>query len=208
MGRSSEPPRFFKMYPRQLITAPTQEPVSLLELREQMQMPTEEDNALIESYAKAAREYVEGISWRALVTQTWDIYPPCFNGDRFRLPFGRLQSVTYVKFTDTSDTQTTVSSGDYHVDTVSEPGQIVLAYGKSWPTATLRTVNPIVIRAVFGYGLAADVPQIFKDAIRLLAAHRYSNREPVVVSDRAGVREQELPFGVIQALDAVRAKYY
>lgn len=184
------------MFPKQLIAAPTEEPVSFIEAQERLRLPPDQDAAMIEAHIRSARQFVEEITWRALVTQTWDVFPQRFYGDRFALPLGKVQSVTYLKYTYSSGVETTVSSSDYHVDTVSEPGQIVLAYGKQWPSATLKAVNPIVIRGVFGYGAATAVPQPIKDAILLLVAHRYSHPEPVIVSDRAGARETELPYGI------------
>lgn len=185
------------VFPRSLITAPTEEPVSLLQMQEELKFPPEDDNALISAKITGARTHIENLTSRALVTQTWDIYPPRFCGDRFELPLGKLQSITYIKYTDINGIQTTISADDYHVDTISEPGQIVLAYGKSWPSATLKTSLPIVIRGVWGYGAPIDVPQPLKDAILLLAVHRYSHPEPIVISDRSGAREIEMPHGVL-----------
>lgn len=184
-------------FPRSLVTAPTAEPISLMQAREHLQNPPEDDNALIDALLSTARMHIENITGRALMTQTWDVYPPDFYGDAICLPLGVLQSVTYIKYTDTAGTQTTVTASDYHVDAISEPGKIVLAYGISWPDTTLKTSNPIVVRGVFGYASASLVPAPLKHAILLLLGHYYSNREPVVVSDRAGAREIEMPHTVM-----------
>lgn len=196
------PPLFFAMiFPRSLVTAPTAEPISLMQAFEHLQNPPEEDSGIIDGMISAARVHIENVTGRALMTQTWDVYPPNFCGDAISLPLGKLQSVTYIKYTDTAGTQTTVTASDYHVDAISEPGKIVLAYGASWPSTTLKTSNPIVVRGVFGYASASLVPAPLKHAMLLLLGHYYSNREPVVVSDRAGAREVEMPH-TVQALIA------
>jgi hypothetical protein len=89
---------------------------------------------------------------RALVYSTWkcwlDGWPA---GDELAVPLGQLQSVTHIKYTDTDATQSTMDSGDYDVDTYSDPGIIRLGYGDSWPTATLHPTNPIEIQFVAGW---------------------------------------------------------
>ncbi len=157
-----------------------------------------QDDATISGFITTVRQWIEEITGRLLMTQTWDIYLekfPCGDED-IELPFAPLQSVTYLKYTDSANAESTFSSSYYHVDTISEPGKIVLAYGQSWPTATLKTSNPIVIRAVFGYASAAAVPGPLKQAILLLIEHYYTNRGLVVISDRAGAQSVELPMSV------------
>jgi len=185
------------MYPRKLITAPTSEPISLAEARAHLNDPPPQDDALISAIISTARQWIEDVTGRLLMTQTWDVYLPAFPCDEdIDLPFGPLQSVTYLKYTDSANAETTFSSAYYHVDTISEPGEIVLAYQQVWPTATLKTSNPIVIRAVFGYASAALVPAPLRQAILLLIEHYYTNRGLVVISDRAGARDVELPMSV------------
>lgn len=188
-------------YPRTLITAPTVEPVSLAEARAHLQEPPQQDDGLIAGLVITARTLLEQITLRAFVNQTWDVFLEEFPDDEeIYLPFGKVQSVTYLKYTDSDNTQTTFSSSYYHVDTASEPGELVLAYGQVWPTVVLKTSNPIVIRAVFGYGSAGtDVPYPLRQAILLLVEHYYNNRGVAVISDRAGARDVTLPW-TIEAL--------
>ena len=73
-----------------------------------------------------------------------------------------------------------MDDGDYIVDISSEPGRVVLAYGKSWPSTTLQPANGICIEFDAGYGdAAADVPAAVKQAMLLLIGHLYENREAV-----------------------------
>lgn len=185
------------MYPRKLITAPTSEPVSLAEARAHLQDPPQQDDAMISTLITVARQYIEEVASIRFMTQTWDIFLEEFPDDEdIDLPFAPLQSVTYLKYTDSANTQYTFSSSLYHVDTAHEPGEITLAYGEQWPTVTLKTSNPIVVRAVFGYASASDVPAPLRQAMLLLIEHYYTNRGLVVISDRAGARDVEIPFTV------------
>lgn len=180
-----------------IITAPTEEPVTLAEAKAQLRVDWADEDTQINSYILAAREYVEGFQNRALVTQTWDLWLdgwPCI--DRFSMPLPPLQSVTTIKYYDTDNAEATLATTEYFVDDKSEPGRIVLAYGKSWPSTNLRPANGVAVRFVAGYGLAAAVPQKVKQAMLLLVTLMYEKRLPVVEGKIVG----EVPFAVSSLL--------
>lgn len=167
--------------PLVLQTAPTSEPVTTAEAKTHLRVTTSDDDTYIGTLITVARKHVETITGRALINQTWDYFldnfPP---GDKIVIPLPRLSSVTTVKYTDKDNAQTTFTASKYIVDTNNEPGQIVLAYGESWPTFTPRPINAVEIRFVAGYGSgAANVPEGIKQAMLLLIAHWYENREPI-----------------------------
>ena len=137
---------------RQLITPPTREPLSLAETKAHLRIDSTDEDNLIRSLIFASRRYCEGFLNRALLTQTWDLWLDAFPGeDHIDLPLPPLQSVTHIKYYDTDGTEATMDSGDYIVDAVTEPGRIVLGYGESWPSTTLRPAKGVVIRFVAGY---------------------------------------------------------
>lgn len=147
-------------------------------------------------YVRAAQAYVETITGRKLVTQTWKWFLdswPC--GDRLALPFGQLQSVTHVKYTDSADAQSTFASTYYSVSIARDPGVLALKYSQSWPSATLRTLDPIEIQFVCGWATAAAVPYDIQAAILLIAAHLYEHREDVVLGNSASVESKALELG-------------
>lgn len=152
------------------------------------------EDTLIEGLITAARQMCESITNRAFVTQTWTLYLEDWpEDDWLKLPKGNLQSVESVKYTDSAGTvQTLVEDTDYLVDTYSEPGRIVLAYGESWPTESLYPANPIAIEFTCGYGDADDVPKAIKQALLLLVGHWYEHREAVLV----GAASKEIEFAV------------
>lgn len=178
-----------------LVTAPTGEPVTLTEAKAHLRVDGSEEDSLISSLIAAARRWCEGYQNRAYVTQTWDLvldaWPAAPEPDRIRIPLPPLQSVASVKYTDKDGVQTTMPAADYLVDLASQPGRLVLAYGKSWPTATLRPAAAIEIRFTAGYGAAAAVPETAKQAIKLLVGHLYEHREAASVDEI-----REVPFAV------------
>lgn len=173
--------------------APASEPVTTDEAKSHVRVDISDDDTLIDSLIASARDTIEKLARRALITQTWrlslDNWP---DGDAIELPRPPLQSVSSITYTESDGTVNTWDTSGYIVDTDSEPGRVVLAYGESWPSVTLYPAAAIKITFVAGYGdEAGDVPEPWKQAIKLLVAHWYENREPI----QAGKMEQ-IPFAV------------
>lgn len=166
-----------------VITEPTLEPVTLTEAKLHCRVDHNTEDLLISSLITAARQYCERVQGRAYITQTLEVtmddYPA---SDIVKLPRPPLQSVTSIKYTDEDGTESTMSASSYIVDDDSLPGRISLKSGYSWPSTVLQEIGGFKIRYVAGYGSAASsVPQYIKQAILLLVAHWYMNRETVMV---------------------------
>ena len=176
--------------------APSVEPVDLADVKIHLRVDISDDDTLINSYITTAREYVEKVTRRALITRTMIGYIDCFPGVNFiLLPDAPLQSITSLVYTDGAGDDTTFDSGNYSADTICEPGRLVLGYNKSWPSVTsFATVNPIAITYVAGYGDAStDVAEIYKQVILLLVGSWYENREAIIAT---GAVPQEIRFAV------------
>lgn len=186
-------------------SAPAVEPVSLAEAKEHLRVDISDDDDLIEGYITAAREYMEGATRRAFITQTWrlslDAWP---QSDEIQIPKPPLQSICSIVYYDADGISTTWDAANYIVDTDSEPGRVALAYGQFWPGVTLRPINAIQITYTAGYGDAAsDVPQWVKQAIKLLIGHWYENRETVIVGAGIVSRQIELAIESLIWMDRV-----
>lgn len=168
-----------------LISAPSVEPVLLATAKLHLRIETSytADDDYITALLTLAREYVEAVTNRKLITQTHKLYLddwPC--EDDIDVPFGKLQSVSSIVYYDSSGTATTMSSSDYIVESATDPGRVVLGYGKSWPTVTLYPSNPIHIQFVCGYGLSgSSIPTPILQAIKILISDMYEQRESAVV---------------------------
>lgn len=176
-------------------SAPAVEPLSLDEAKLHLRVDIGDDNELITALIVAARQYVEGATNRALISQTWRLsldYWPYANC--IRLPKPPLQSVTSLVYLDEDGNQTTWDASNYIVDTDSEPGRLVLADDASWPSLTLYPSNPIRVTYVAGYGdEGSDVPEHLRLALKLLIGHWYENREAIVST---GAVPKEIPLAV------------
>lgn len=141
------------------------------------------DDYLLCQYITAARQEVERVLDRKLMTQTvteyFDDWP---SGRSLILPYGQLQSVTSLSYRDEDGNWQTVSTSDYVVETEDEPGRIVLDDDASWPSETLYESKPIRVVYVCGYGsLAGSVPMPIRRNIMLMVNEAYESRDPVIV---------------------------
>lgn len=137
------------------------------------------EDDLLNSLITAAREHVEDITRRQLLTATWDYFLNEWpDGDFIKLPFGNLQDVNSVKWKDTDGTETTLTlTTDYLVETNGEGyGKVVLPYGLSWPTEALYPSNPITIEFDCGWTTRALIPYKIKTAVKMICAKLYESR--------------------------------
>lgn len=167
-----------------LVTAPTTEPLSLAAAKSQLRMDEDEDDALIRSLITAARQWVEGQTHRALVSQIWDQsidgnWPwkygrPCIELEKN--PILSVDSITYVSG---ASPEPTLGTSLYTAVTRNNGSYVVPAYGQTWPSV-LCVPNAITVRFTAGY---ATVPQPLVHAITMLVAHWYENREVIAMKE-------------------------
>ena len=176
-----------------LVTAPTVEPVTTDAMKDHSRIDHMEEDGVVSSYEKAARQWCEKATGRAFVTQTWDLYMDSFpSKSALIIPMPPLQSVTSVTYYDEDNNSAVLASSNYIVS-AGTPGRITLTSSGAWPSTSLRPADGVVVRFVAGYGDdASDVPEHARQAVRMLAAHLYENREPVIV----GTSIAKLPFAV------------
>lgn len=171
----------------QLITSPTLEPVSVDELKLHLRIETDQiaEDEYLEDLIKTARMDVENDSRRQIITATWDYYLQEWpDGDRIKIPFGNLQSITHIKYkeSDWASVADDKTFTDYLTETNGDQcGFAVLNYGETWPSPTLYPSNPICIRFVCGWTTAALVPSTVKSAIKIRCAKLYENRGEDIV---------------------------
>lgn len=185
----------------QLITETRVLPVTLTEIKQTLRLDPEsydQDSEII-MMMNSAIKVLEDYTGRSFINKTYDLYLdhiPFYHEEVLKegisegplmektareiiLPKSPVSSVTYVKYYDDSDTESTFATSNYYVDTVNEPARIVLRRGQTFPdSGSLRVANAYQIRFVAGYGSAAkDVPETIKQALNLYISHLYENRE-------------------------------
>jgi len=180
---------------------PTTEPITLGEAKDHLRVQNNSDNTYITSLITSSRQEVEEYTGLAIINQTWtgylDRFPNIDNNHWFdgiiqapinlntkaseiEIPKRPLQSITHIKTYSDDDVATIISTNDYQVTTYNAPnpkkGKITLRDGKLWPSFT-RNADGVEIKFIAGYGSASDVPEALKQAIKIIVAYRYCNRE-------------------------------
>jgi uncharacterized phiE125 gp8 family phage protein len=190
----------------QIVTASTCEPISRDEAKLWLRLDEaqSEDEGLIDTLVTACRRKVEARTERFFFQTVCALHLDEFPEDStgvIRLPASPLVSVASITSYNSTDAATVMSSSDYTVDTVSEPGRVSLRSAGSWPSS-LRTIDAGVVQFTAGYststgdgstGLpAACAPMV--SAVKLLLAHLYENRQQVLAP--GGAAAIDLPYGV------------
>lgn len=173
--------------PLTLVTAPVLEPITLDEAKHQVcQDGTIDDSHLGSILIPAVRQRGENATNRAFITQTWDYVLDAFPSDDYiELPLPPLQSVTSLKYYDTSGTQQTWASTNYDVQAPAGDrcarGRLKLSYGVTWPS-TYGEIGDVTIRFVCGYGSTREsVPHLLRAAMLMDLASLDAQRENVLV---------------------------
>ncbi len=127
----------------QLNTPPAAEPVSLAEAKAWLKLDTGDDDVLVSSLISAARARAEWHTGRAFVTQVWTLWLDGWCDPCIEIPLPPLQSVSSLTLYARDDSASVLGAGLYSVDTVSQPGRVVLKPGTV--LANLRFVNAVAI---------------------------------------------------------------
>lgn len=172
-----------------LIAAPAVEPLTVADLRAQLRLACETEDGLLADYIKAAREHVERLTGRALVTQGWRLYLDAWpEGRAVRLPVAPVQSINSITIYDATGIPHALSPDKWSLGRDVAPARVKVSLDTGVPS---RSMMGAEIEFSAGYGATADaVPEAFKQAIRLLVAHWFEHRE------EGGVVLDSIPHGV------------
>jgi uncharacterized phiE125 gp8 family phage protein len=182
------------MFNAVIFIEPASEPITVAQLKQHSRVTSAAEDTLCAQMIAAARRWCESYTKRVFINQTWDLFLDYFPCALIELPMGKLQAITHVKYKDDQGVLQTLDTSKYQYSTAGIVGRLAPAYEQVWP-ATRPVLDAVQIRAVFGYGADADaVPANIKQAIYLLAAHFYQNREALIVG--SGVDAKEVPLGV------------
>ena len=176
-----------------MTAAPSVEPISLAEAKAHLRIDGNDEDALLTSLIAAARMFVERTLSLSLVTESWSLFLDGWpRSGTIVLPIQPVQAVTAVRVYDPGNTPTEVNSETYSVDVLSEPARLVLSAG-AVQLSPARLLNAFEVAFTAGYGdEASDVPAPIRHALKLLVAHWFEHREPVVL----GTAPQVVPATV------------
>lgn len=136
---------------------------------------TVEDEPVIAPLIAAAREFAENVTGQALAGQTIAAWPEALT-EMMRMPLGPVGNVLGVTLTLEDGTTQTIPDGDYIVLSSDD------VYVIRMPNVRLRAVRPVEIVYTAG---STELPKALRQAMLLLIAHWYTNREAVITGNVA-----------------------
>lgn len=160
--------------------APTSanEPVTLPEARNHLQIEFHGDDSNIGEYLQAARQQTSIEMRRQFGSATFRMDLSKFPADGLiELEWPPLQSVSQIQYYDSDNAIQTLATTEYDVDVTTEPGLILRAFNKTWPSTYSRP-NAVQVTFVAGYSTAALVPPIVKQAIKISLKEKWLREEP------------------------------
>lgn len=206
----------------QLITPPSQEPLTLAEAKLHCRIDTADDDALITLLLTSVRQYAEQKTARSFITQQWkyviDSFPgPALEnyipwgveysqpGNAVMLEKGPIQSIDSITYVDMAGVTQTMPSTDYVADLSGTLARITPRFGKIWPI-TLPQIGSATITFTAGYGGTPDkVPEALKSWMKVRLAALNENREEVLTGQRITVAEMPFIDSLLDGYRIIRA---
>lgn len=164
-----------------IITPPAIEPITLDEAKHHLRIIDNDDDIIMTSMIKQAREFCEDFQNKKYITQTLELVLDNFpNTDS--ISFGNcspIQNVESIKYYDTAGQEYIFDSSNYIVDKDSFVNRVILGYCKLWPLIPLQPANAVRIHFTAGYGDTAEaVPETVKWAMILHMRLLYDDYKP------------------------------
>jgi uncharacterized phiE125 gp8 family phage protein len=176
-----------------VITPPTQQ-IPTAELRAQCRITGTAEDSLLVGYLEAAVGYAQHYTGRSIGQQTLELALDEWPDGAVELPRGPVLEVKSVKYIDADGNQQTMSSSLWALDDYDDQRSwLVRAVDTEWPA--LRSAAN-VIKVQYDAG---SVPGAVRQALLMLVAHMYSQRETSAPS-----AVYTVPLGVTDMLNTVR----
>lgn len=166
----------------EVTTAASELPVSLSEIKAHLHISDEAHDDYLSALISVCTSHTEDWTNRKWMNQTVTWYVDKWDtvkDGHIELPVGKVTAINSVKYKNEAGTLTTWDSSEYETDLVSLPARLKVKPDYSWPSLESGTMNRVQIEMVVGYATASAVPKAVKQAIMLLGAHYFENREAV-----------------------------
>jgi uncharacterized phiE125 gp8 family phage protein len=160
-----------------LITPPGAEPLSLAELKAHLRIDGGEEDVVLVSLIRVARDHLERTTGLALISQGWRLYLDCWpETGVVDIARGPVISVDTVRAFDELGEESEISLAGHVLDGVRRPARLWL---RERPAAR-QAINGVEVDFTAGFGEAGeDVPDMLKRAMLIHAAHMYEFRGAV-----------------------------
>lgn len=174
-----------------LKTAPIFAPVELAQFKRNLRIGTqdEDDNSqdlYLQEILDNVIDEVQTDIGRQLARATYTMYLDDFPSEDLAITLGPVNTISTVKYYNSSNALTTMPSADYLLDNVLLTGR--MRFLNTYNVYSER-LNGVEIEFTNGWATAAEIPKDIKDAIVLLATDRYLNPENQMLNFGMSVRQ-------------------
>ena len=153
---------------------PVAEPLTLAEVKAHLRLDGADEDALLASLIRTAREHLERETGLCLIAQGWRLYLDGWPKDGvIAILKSLVQAIQSVTVYDSDGAPVEVSLEDHLLDGQARPARLWLRH----PPAPGQALNGIEIDFSAGFGEAAtDVPDTLKRAVTIHVAHMFAFR--------------------------------
>lgn len=168
-----------------LVTPPASDPVSLEEAKDHLRIFFDDDDEYIRALITSATSHLDGhrgVLGRCIMEQTWSVKYPDWNKFLTKAPFIDTTAAV-LTYLDETETEQTVDASHY---IVFDNG---IYFRSSFVRPDLAEDRPDAITLTTTHKMN-PLPEALKLAIKVLVAHWYHNRIPVMTIGRGQVPTQ------------------
>jgi len=187
----------------ELVTPANSRLITLDQAKQHCRCQHDAENDLFTGWIKAAEDFVQDYTNRALMTSTWQWIGDCFPSDEdgaddaIDLIIGPVQSVASMTYTDVDGVEQTLDAEDYQFQAHPISPKLWPGVDSSWPWTQGEKIDAVRINLIAGYASAERVPARFSQAMLLLIGEWFEKRE-----------ETSIPDAVYHLLDRLKAERY
>lgn len=187
------------------LVAPAIIPVTLAEVKEQLRVDYNDDDALITRLINVAVAYTDaqGALGHAMISQQWGQWVKSTPPQSVMISLGPVIQIDAVKYYNEAGALQTDTLSNYEITGFGFAVKIGPKDGFNWPVTQERS-DAIRIEFTSGYGTTvADVPDTLRHAMLMLIGHWYDHRENTMMDELTNI-----PYGFDMLLDMHRRSWY
>lgn len=165
-----------------LITPPASEPITLAETKSHLRLDDTNEDTLLASLIRTAREHLERATGLSLITQTWRLYLDSIPEDGvIQIARGPVQTIESLTLYYASGKELALPLTDHILDGHARPARLVLGRAVS----AGQPINGIEIDFSAGFGESgSEVPDTLKRAMLMHVAQMFAFRGTVAADDQ------------------------
>jgi len=149
-----------------------------------------QDDALITEYAASATDLAQNFTGRFFLQTVAEYRMDGFpNANSFYIPRPPLISVDKIEYYDVDGVLQEFDLNKLYIVKEERIGRVVLKSGESWEKTESGRPNSVIVTFKSGYGnTSTDVPSDIRNAIRLMVASSFENRQEDYVIQGVGIK--------------------